>query len=64
MSFLTDLTPDDTVKLHCEQTGECILVRFKKKSGNKIRLAVDASRDIKISKERRQYRREGDDLAA
>jgi sRNA-binding carbon storage regulator CsrA len=48
MAFLTDLTPDDSVEL---EAGEHkIRLKVIKRTGQKVRLSIDAGREVKILK--------------
>jgi hypothetical protein len=56
MAFLTDLTEQDVVILECNHTN-CNLSKLKitlkitkKVGGNKVRLSIDADKDIRINK--------------
>ena len=50
MPFLTDLTTDDIVTLKCEDTESVVKLRVAKKSGGKVRLSIDAGKEIRITK--------------
>lgn len=48
MAFLTDLTPDDSVEL---DSGEHkIKLKVIRRTGQKVRLSIDAAREVKILK--------------
>ena len=50
MPFLTDLTTDDVVTLKSEDTESVVRLRVAKKSGGKVRLSIDAGKEIRITK--------------
>ena len=50
MPFLTDLTTDDIVTLKCEDTDSVVKIRVCKRSGGKIRMSIDAGKEIRIKK--------------
>ena len=50
MPFLTDLTTDDVVTLKSEGTESVVRLRVAKKSGGKVRLSIDAGKEIRIIK--------------
>ena len=50
MPFLTDLTTDDVVTLKNEDTDSVVRLRVSKKSGAKVRLSIDAGKEIRIKK--------------
>ena len=48
MAFLTDLTHNDQVEL---ETGETVIrLKVIKRTGQKVRLSIDAGREVKIRK--------------
>lgn len=63
MAFLTDLTDDDVITLECDHEN-CSLSKLiielritKKTGGNKVRLSIDADKDVRINKIRQKKRR-------
>ena len=50
MPFLTDLTTEDLLTLKHEDTDSVVRLRVAKKSGGKVRLSIDAGKEIRISK--------------
>lgn len=54
MPFLTDLTADDIVTLKCEDTESVVKIRVSKKSGGKVRLSIEAGKQIRIAKKVRE----------
>lgn len=48
MAFLTDLTPEDRIEL--EAGGHIIRLKAIKRTGQKVRLSIDADREVKIRK--------------
>ncbi len=55
MPFLTDITGNDVVILKCDYAGCClskqeIRLRITKRTGNKVRLSIEADKSVKITK--------------
>ena len=48
MSFLTDVTATDIIVLECDQTT--VKLRITKRTGNKVRLSIDAGEEVRITK--------------
>ena len=54
MPFLTDLSAEDTVILQYDDSKAMVKLRITKKTGNKVRLSIDADKDIRITKKGRK----------
>jgi sRNA-binding carbon storage regulator CsrA len=48
MPFLTDLGPDDRIEL--KTSGSIINLKVIKRTGSKVRLSIDAGREVLIKK--------------
>ena len=53
MPFLTDLSAEDTVILQYDDSKAMVKLRITKKTGNKVRLSIDAGKEVRITKEGR-----------
>ena len=54
MPFLTDLSAEDTVILQYDDSKAMVKLRITKKTGNKVRLSIDADKEIRITKKGRK----------
>jgi sRNA-binding carbon storage regulator CsrA len=50
MPFLTDLSAEDTVILQYDDSKAMVKLRITKKTGNKVRLSIDAGKEVRITK--------------
>ena len=48
MAFLTDLSPDDRIELETDESK--IRLKVIKRTGQKVRLSIDAGREVNIRK--------------
>ena len=53
MPFLTDLSAEDTVILQYDDSKAMVKLRITKKTGNKVRLSIDADKEVRITKKGR-----------
>jgi sRNA-binding carbon storage regulator CsrA len=53
MPFLTDLSAEDTVILQYDDSKAMVKLRITKKTGNKVRLSIDAGKEVRITKKGR-----------
>jgi sRNA-binding carbon storage regulator CsrA len=53
MPFLTDLSAEDTVILQYDDSKTQVKLRITKKTGNKVRLSIDAGKEVRITKKGR-----------
>ena len=53
MPFLTDLSSEDTVILQYDDSKTLVKLRITKKTGNKVRLSIDAGKEVRITKKGR-----------
>ena len=53
MPFLTDLSAEDTVILQYDDSKAMVKLRITKKTGNKVRLSIDAGKEVRIIKKGR-----------
>ena len=53
MPFLTDLSAEDTVILQYDDSKTRVKLRITKKAGNKVRLSIDAGKEVRITKKGR-----------
>jgi sRNA-binding carbon storage regulator CsrA len=54
MPFLTDLSAEDTVILQYDDSNAMVKLRITKKTGNKVRLSIDAGKEVRITKKGRK----------
>jgi hypothetical protein len=54
MPFLTDLSAEDTVILQYGDSKTMVKLRITKKTGNKVRLSIDAGKEVRITKKGRK----------
>ena len=48
MAFLTDLSPDDRIELETDESN--IRLKVIKRTGQKVRLSINAGREVNIRK--------------